>query len=127
MNEIKRLPGDGCTYYVRGRCLYEERLNPGYTQSWRCQVLKKWESKFDDFLARAEFFGVEQKAVPDLWDRQFQRMARDVFHCQMYTYEPGVEPPGCRNQLDAICIHGLPKCYGRCRHYEIAIPEHDEE
>ena len=88
----------------------------------------KWESKFDDFLSRAECFSVEQDAVPELWERQFQKMARDVFHCQMYTYFPeGEELPGCRNQLGAICIHGLPKCYGRCRHFTLAAHEPDQE
>ncbi|MCJ2163699.1 MULTISPECIES: hypothetical protein [unclassified Pseudodesulfovibrio] len=124
MGRITRLPGDGCRYCLNGRCLYEEQLNPGYTQSWRCQVTARWESAYDDFLSRADCFGVEESAVPDIWARQFQRMARDVFHCQRYLYDHGAQAPACLNHLHGVCIVALPKCEGRCRHY---LAETDEE
>jgi len=124
MGKITRLPGCECRSFIHGRCLYEEQLNPGYTQSWRCQVTARWESDYDDFLRRAEFFGVDEAAVPDLWGRRFQRMARDVFHCQRYVYDPDAHVLGCRNHWDGICIMDLPKCGGRCRHY-LAISEQE--
>ncbi|BCS87007.1 hypothetical protein [Pseudodesulfovibrio sediminis] len=118
MGNIKRLPGDSCRHYALGHCSYQEWLNPGYTRSWRCQVIERWESAFDDFLARAEGFGVEQDAVPDLWNRQFQRLAREVFHCQRYVFEPGAPALACRHQAEGVCILSQPKCHGRCRHFE---------
>lgn len=127
MGEIKHLPGNECQHYVRGRCFYEERLNPGYAEHWRCQVLARWESAFDDFLSRAEYFGVAQDAVPDLWGRQFQRLARDVFHCRNYTYSHEAEVPACRQHVDGVCIMSLPRCMGRCRHFMISTSEDGHE
>ena len=124
MGTITRLPGEECRFFIRGRCLYEERLNPGYTQSWRCQVTARWESDYDDFLSRAEQFGLEEAAVPDLWSMQFQRLARDVFHCRRYIYDHELPAPSCGNHDSGVCIMDLPKCGGRCRHYQL---ESDEE
>ncbi|WFS64118.1 hypothetical protein LF599_08160 [Pseudodesulfovibrio thermohalotolerans] len=123
MSKISRLPGTDCRHHLNGRCLYEEWLNPGYTKSWRCQVTARWESSFDDFLRRAEFFGVAEDAAPDLWGRQFQRMARETFHCGMYKYRPGAPVPGCGHHLDGVCVMGLPRCSGRCRHYSLNTDE----
>lgn len=120
MGDITRLPGLGCQYYIDGRCLYEEMLNPGYTQRWRCQVLLKWGSAFDDFLERAESFGIEQDAVPELWERQFERMAREAFHCEQYSYFHGSDIPSCHHHaLDGLCRLALPDCGGRCRQYKV--------
>jgi len=117
MGKVQRLPGDGCRHYVFGRCLYEERLNPGYRRSYRCQVLNRWESAYDDFLSRAEAMGVRQESVPELWEIQFQRMAREAFHCRTHVFNHDFRPPACRHELDGLCVLGLPKCNGRCRHY----------
>jgi len=119
MGDITRLPGQGCQHHLSGHCLYEERLNPGYMQDWRCRVLSRWESAFDDFLARAESFGIKPDAVPDLWGRQFERMARDVFDCKQYVCCHAGEPPACIHELDGLCMLVLPECRGRCRHYKV--------
>ena len=118
MGDVTRLPGSGCRFHVGGRCLYEEMLNPGYTQEWRCRVLARWETAYDEFLVRAELFGLEQSAVPDLWERQFERVARQAFDCDTYSYCPGAEPPACLHVLDGMCRLALPECRGRCRHYQ---------
>ena len=125
MGSITQLPGSECQHYAGGRCLYEERLNPGYVQDWRCLVLLKWESAFDDFLARAESFGIVQDAVPGIWERQFERMARDVFDCEHYVYSYGGEAPACMNALDGLCMLVLPECPGRCRHYKAKVKQED--
>lgn len=125
MDSVSRLPGQGCQHHAGGRCFYEERLNPGYTQGWRCRVLLRWESAFDEFLARAETFGVEQEAVPDLWERQFERMARDVFKCEQYSYCNGSQAPACIHDADGVCKMELPRCEGRCRHYKIEVKQDD--
>jgi len=125
MGNLTPLPGQGCQHHIGDRCFYEERLNPGYSQVWRCRVFSRWESAFDDFLARAESFGVEQDAVPDLWQRQFERMARDVFDCEQYVYCHGEEAPACIHASDGLCIQAMPECKGRCRHYEVEIKQED--
>ncbi|MBI9078430.1 MAG: hypothetical protein JEY79_01660 [Pseudodesulfovibrio sp.] len=119
MGGITRLPGQGCQYHLGGHCLYEERLNPGYTQGWRCRVLSRWESAFDDFLARAESFGIKSDVAPDLWGRQFERMARDVFDCEQYVCCQAEGIPACLHESDGLCILMLPECSGRCCHYEV--------
>jgi len=119
MADVKRLPGHGCLYHTFGRCLYEEYLNPGYATSWRCRVLMRWETAFDDFLGRAEAFGVNQDAVPDLWGRKFERLARQAFDCEEYIYCHGADVPACLHAMDGLCRNSLPSCDGRCRHYVI--------
>ncbi len=125
MADVKRLPGDGCRHHTCGHCLYEENLNPGYESRWKCRVLLHWEAAFDDFLARAECFGVAQDAVPDLWGRQFERMARKTFDCEQYVYCPECDIPACIHALDGLCRASLPLCEGRCRHFQVNEPDED--
>lgn len=119
MVQVNRLPGQGCRHHIAGRCLYEEHLNPGYAAEYRCSVLVRWETAFDNFLERAESFNVAQDAVPDVWGRQFERMAREAFDCELYSYAPDVGAPACAHNHDGLCRHALPVCEGRCRHYAI--------
>ncbi|MBG0789280.1 MAG: hypothetical protein H0S80_02155 [Desulfovibrionaceae bacterium] len=128
MGKIHALPGDGCRHYIFGRCLYQERLNPGYRRSYRCQVLNRWERAYDDFLNRADAMGVDQESVSGLWAIQFQRMAREAFHCRNHVFNhDDHRPPACRNEMDGLCVLGLPKCGGRCRHFEIDAAELEQE
>lgn len=117
--DVYRLPGMGCEHHTAGRCLYEEHLNPGYVTAWRCRVMLHWEDAFDEFLARAECFGVTQDAVPDLWRRKFERMVRKTFACDKYVLHAEVPPPACAHECDGICRSALPRCQGRCRHYAV--------
>ncbi len=119
MADVNRLPGEGCRHHTSGYCLYEEHLNPGYENRWRCRVLLHWEAAFDDFLLRAEVFGVAQNAVQDLWNRKFERLARKAFACDQYTFCHEAEIPGCLHVFDGLCRISLPVCEGRCRHFQI--------
>lgn len=123
MADVERMSGEKCSYHTSGFCLYEEYLNPGFEACWRCRVLANWESAFDEFLARAEKFGVTQDVAPELWARQFERLAREAFACERYEYGQTTEMPGCRHILDGICRILLPSCEGRCRHFKIYQPE----
>lgn len=123
MSNIDRLPGDGCFHHTAGKCLYEEHLNPGYAEEWRCSVLAHWEDEYDAFLSRVDKFEVSQDAVPDLWNRKFERMARDTFKCSRYAYAEGADVPACVHNVDGICRLCLPGCEGRCRHYSLEINE----
>lgn len=118
MADVTRLPGEGCHHHIFGRCLYQEHLNPGYATDWRCRVLLCWESAFDDFLLRTERFGLSQSAVPDLWERQFNRMARETFDCEEYVHSPNADIPACVHVHDGLCRLELPECEGRCRHFK---------
>lgn len=126
MTELKRLPGRGCRHHTAQRCLYGEHLNPGYHDEWRCRVITHWETAFDDFLARAENFGVHQDAVPDLWNRKFERMARETLRCNDFSYAAGADVPSCAHVCDGLCRLLLPECEGRCRHFELETNEDEE-
>lgn len=117
MAEITRLPGLGCLHHVQGRCLYQEHLNPGYATGWRCRVLSHWEKEYDEFLLRVEAMNVAQDAVPDLWGRKFERLARQKFDCNLFAYGPGCDLPSCVHVHDGLCRLLLPGCEGRCRHF----------
>ncbi len=122
MAEVKRLPGYGCRHHTSGRCLYQEHLNPGYATDWKCRVLLRWEVAFDEFLERAEIFGVSQQAVPDLWERKFNRLAREAFDCKQYRHCAGADAPACLHAYDGLCRQELPECEGRCRHFQVETP-----
>jgi len=124
MADVKRLPGNGCRHHTIQHCLYQEHLNPGYATKWRCRVLLRWETAFDEFLERAESLNVAQDAVPDLWGRKFERLARQAFDCEEYVFCQSGEAPACMHALDGLCRVALPACEGRCRHYEL---ENDED
>lgn len=124
MADILPMPGALCRHHTLGRCLYEEHLNPGYSLKWRCRVLMRWESAFDDFLVRAELFGVDQDVAPDLWERRFERVARS-FDCDEYILCREAESPACAHVCDGLCRLALPACEGRCRHFQ--LPETERE
>ncbi|GAB7022953.1 hypothetical protein [Desulfovibrio brasiliensis] len=117
MADVKKMPAGTCRHYVKGRCLYEELLNPGYQQDWRCVVMLRWEEAFDEFLHRAEAFGVEHDRVARLWEARFKRLAGDRPKCERFRPAPDVDPPCCLHHHEALCLLGLPECEGRCRHY----------
>ncbi|WP_147821587.1 hypothetical protein [Salidesulfovibrio onnuriiensis] len=125
MKKLRRMPAEDCRFHLKERCLYQERLNPGYCREWRCSVLEDWERIFDEFLHRAEAFGLELREVNELWARQFDRLMRGNLECDRYEYDPGQDPPGCVWQHDGLCIPALPECSGRCRHYEVRRTKKD--
>ena len=110
--------GVGCRHLVNEKCLYKERLNPGYADEWRCQILKRWETAYDEFLLRAERMGVSPDDAAKLWDRQFERLARDVASCPDYAFCHNEETPACVHCLAGVCLTKLPECEGRCRHFD---------
>jgi len=118
MADILPLPGDVCHHHVRGRCLYEEHLNPGYSSAWRCRAISGWESAFDDFLVRAERFDLSQGQAASLWERRFIRMIRSC-DCDRYEPDGGADLPACVHVRDGLCCLALPPCPGRCRHFRL--------
>lgn len=119
MTKISRLPANDCWFFIQGRCLYQERLNPGYCRDWRCSVLEGWEKLFDDFLMRAEAFGLEQTKVAELWEKQFARLSSDRLECPEFRFDSEGGVPSCAHRHEVLCLLTLPECGGRCRHYEV--------
>lgn len=113
---LNHLPAAACAFFLQGRCLYEERLNPGLHQAWRCVVWREWEDDFDDFLGRAEAFALEDEAAGRLWARRQARLLAAARACPDFV-PGGTDPVGCVRGRDTLCLDRLPACAGRCVNY----------
>jgi hypothetical protein len=116
---LVRFPAVGCRFFQQGRCLYEERLNPGFHTAWRCLVLARWESVYDDFLDRAENFGLSEVELGVLWHKRFERLAEESVPCPDLLAGDGESMPECRYLLEDICLLRLPECAGQCERFRL--------
>jgi len=114
---LVRFPAVGCRHFHQGRCLYEERLNPGFHTAWRCSVLTRWESVYDEFLDRAENFGLSETELGVLWHRRFERLAEEAVPCPDAHPSDGETMPECRHLLEDLCLLRLPECAGPCERF----------
>lgn len=121
--KVIRLPGSGCRHHVRGRCLYEEHLNPGFHEGFRCLVLDGWETEFEDFVDRVEAFGLGQGQAAGLWSRRFAALVAGGRDCPDYrppSVTSGAEGDllGCAHFEAGLCLLRLPVCDGVCSRFE---------
>ncbi|MBU1001492.1 MAG: hypothetical protein KKE73_03105 [Proteobacteria bacterium] len=116
-DNVRLFPACACGHYQLGRCLYEERLNPGFRDRWRCRVLTKWEKAYDDFLLRAEAFHLELANAVELWEARLERLLVQARQCPDYAGGAEESATGCLNEIEGLCLRLLPECQGRCRHY----------
>ncbi len=120
--KITSLPGTSCRFHVLGRCLYEERLNPGYNRQWRCRVLLRWEHAYDTFLAQADNFVMEPETAAGIWEERLRKLMREGHDCPDFL-PGGEDPTGCRHIFGGLCLEALPPCPGQCRRFEPRSPE----
>ncbi|MGE4554076.1 MAG: hypothetical protein AB7D57_13270 [Desulfovibrionaceae bacterium] len=118
MNNVLRLPGIACRHHHRGRCLYEERLNPGYHAGFRCVVLESWEAAFEAFVDRAEAFGLDQSDAAGIWRRRMDGLMAGARDCGDYLASDVDDGPGCVHFLGGLCVLRLPACEGLCPRFE---------
>jgi hypothetical protein len=116
---VVRFPAVGCRHFIQGRCLYEEHLNPGYHAAWRCIVLARWESVYDEFLDRAENFSLSETELGVLWGRRFERLAEESVPCPDVLPGDGESMPECSRLLEDLCLLRLPECPGQCEHFQL--------
>ena len=122
MRDIFPLPGDGCRHWCRGRCLYEEHLNPGLELGYACSAMQRIEQRFDDFVVRGEILGVTAEEAGRIWQHRVAQALCKGWDCP--DYEDLLDDTGellCRHFEDGLCLHLLPACPGRCRKF--ALPE----
>lgn len=118
MTKVSRLPGRACAHYAAGGCLYEERLNPGYRRDYRCVLWAGAETAFDDFLHRAERFGLDEAKAARIWRRRTEGAAHAA--APRCPHDAAVQPhglvadDGCAHCLDGLCVKNLPPCPGVC-------------
>jgi len=115
---ISTLPGTACRFHVQGRCLYEERLNPGYNRQWRCRVLLRWERAYDTFLTQADNFVMEPETAVGIWENRLRRIMNQGHDCP--DFQPGGTDGaiGCRHVHGGLCLAALPPCPGQCPRFE---------
>ncbi len=126
VKKVRRMPGTACRYFEQGRCLYEERLNPGYNRAWRCRVLLRWEEAYDTFLAQADNFVIDPETAAGIWQQRLGELMRQGHGCP--DHEPGGrDMTGCGRNLGGLCLTALPPCPGQCRRFEARDPGHDQD
>ncbi|BBD07468.1 hypothetical protein [Desulfovibrio ferrophilus] len=118
-DNVRHFPACACRHYELGHCLYEERLNPGFRERWRCKVLTEWEKAYDDFLLRAEAFHLKPEEAVELWEARLERLMAQARQCPDFSAGAEESATGCLNELEGLCMKMLPECDGRCRHYTI--------
>ena len=116
---VLRLPALNCRSYFQGRCLYEEQLNPGLNVRWCCIVLTRWEAVYDEFLDRAESFGLNETTAPRLLRKRFERLAEEAIDCPDFLAVAIEDMPECRHLFTDICLLRLPACAGQCENYRL--------
>jgi len=113
-------PNDDCLFLWRGRCLYEEHLNPGYHTAWQCAELLHWQEEYDVFLCRAEMQELSAEEASAVWKKQFEEILSNPYTCPRFSYKSGEEPPECSFRLRQLCLLGVPACTksGTCPNYK---------
>lgn len=115
MAKLRRLPAEMCEFYISGRCLLEERKNPGYHAAWRCILLSRLEREYDKLLSQADAFSLEQETAVRIWSGRMRGLVPE-YVCA--DYQPGgSDVTGCGWSLGGVCVRKLPECPGTCRKF----------
>lgn len=114
---LTRLSGEGCPHCLGGRCLYEEHLNPGLCQDYRCAVVRRLCRAFDDFVLRADNFNLSDEQAEALWQVWFPATLAKEGNCQDYLPGGTTSFPDCVYAAGDLCLQAFPLCPGRCPRY----------
>lgn len=90
---ISPMLGNNCRFWLEGRCAYEELLNPGLHDAWRCTEEQRIMKLYDRFMEQADGFSLDTDTAVHLWEQRL-----------------GKEPP-----LGALCSQycgGAKSCQG---------------
>lgn len=124
--KLSPMPGVNCAFFLQGRCLYEERVNPGLRDSWRCRVLVALEQEYDRFLDQAEHFNLDLRTAMNIWERRAEEIVGWKPPCDAYACRgPEVQVDGengrpedavldCVHYWLGLCLPELPACAGVC-------------
>lgn len=124
------LPGRACSFYILGSCFYPEAARPGYDPAYRCGPLLRLMERWDDFLDRAEAFGLSEGTAGRIWSARASAFLYSRKDCPSVRRTP--LPPeknsalpadeegeilGCPHLRQGACLLTLPRCEGICMHY----------
>jgi hypothetical protein len=122
------MSGHDCAFYVSGRCLYEEHVNPGWDEKQGCKVLYEWEQAFDDFIDRADAFSLADEEALGIWEKSSACFPSAKSACPDFK-AASAEPAACVHRLGRLCLPAMPPCEGRCSkfsHHQAAKNLHKE-
>ncbi len=109
-----------CAHRHDGRCLWGEHRNPGLRPDFQCARLEALVEDFDDFLDRAEAFGLNDAQMERLHRaRRGKPLPRSA--CPLQTHaETATAAAGavadCGFFLAGLCLRRLPTCATPCPH-----------
>lgn len=118
MAKVTKMPGCMCVFYLSGKCLYEEMLNPGYNKEWRCKVLEDLEDEYDKLLRQAENFNLDEQAFSDLWEQRIEEHLKSKVVCRKMVPHEEEDYPFCVAVHDEICLLEMPVCEGICSKFK---------
>ncbi len=111
------MPGRNCRYYLKGKCAYEEMLNPGYNRDWRCRVIMDLEGEYDRLLRQAEAFRLDELAFAELWEQRIEEHLKSTVVCRRMIPREEEGFPFCAALQDEICLFELDDCEGVCERF----------
>lgn len=121
--------GHACVFYIQGVCFHPEAARPGFDPAWRCVRLTQLLERWDDFLDRAEAFGLAEETAARIWSARMNGFVLRRKDCPSPARfsaagapPPGVEDAegealGCPHLWRGVCLLALPECRGACERY----------
>jgi hypothetical protein len=108
--------------------MYEERLNPGLREEWRCTVLTDMIREHDKLLDQAERFSLDRKEALAIWGRRLGELTNRLGRCPDYVPPPvpdaaeaggydGADGVPCAHAREWLCAKALPVCAGVCERF----------
>ena len=155
------LPGHACAFYIRGVCVHPQAAkagpaHPGPAHSGtahsgpahsgpahsgpahHCVRLAQLLERWDDFLDRAEAFGLSEETAARIWSARMNGFVLRRKECPSPARFPAAAAPpryaegvegaedaedaegealGCPHLWQGACLLALPECRGVCAQY----------
>ena len=114
-----------------GNCAYEEMIRPGLSSVSLCARLLGLMRSWDDFIDRADAFGLSEETAARLWDAREHGEITSSALCppvpSWVAAQKGAEQESedseaksllsCHYLWGGICLLALPRCGGACANY----------
>ena len=118
--------GHACVFYIQGVCFHPEAARPGFDPAYGCARLAQLLERWDDFLDRAEAFGLSEETAARIWSARMDGFVLRRKECPSPARFPAVaDAPvdaegavlGCPHLRQGACLLTMPGCEGVCAHY----------
>ncbi|MDL2316385.1 hypothetical protein LJC59_04820 [Desulfovibrio sp. OttesenSCG-928-A18] len=117
-------PPVACRFYIHGACLYAEARNPGLEVRFLCARLSRLMEQWDDFLDRAEAFGLNERLALRIWTERRSLAPPSRNLCPAESAAPArvfvsddEDISACPHLHQVSCLLLLPRCTERCERY----------